>query len=90
MDHARGLVFRRPQAASHRRSVAYFCSAVLSVALKVKARAQAFVRCLVTTGKSSLSNEDNREQNHEIADVEGGEGKHDAVCDEVSKPFEHR
>ena len=31
MDHASGLVFRRPQAASHRRSVAYFCSAVLTL-----------------------------------------------------------
>ena len=30
MDHARGLVFHRPQAASHRRAVVYFCSAVLS------------------------------------------------------------
>ena len=29
MDHASGLVFHRPQAASHRRSVVYFCSAVL-------------------------------------------------------------
>ena len=29
MDHARGLVFHRPQAASHRRAVVYFCSAVL-------------------------------------------------------------
>ena len=33
VDHARGLVFHRPQAASHRRAVVYFCSAVLSVAL---------------------------------------------------------
>ena len=31
MDHARGLVFHRPQAASHRRAVVYFCSAVLRV-----------------------------------------------------------
>ena len=30
MDHARGLVFHRPQAASHRRAVVYFCSAVLT------------------------------------------------------------
>ena len=30
MDHSSGLVFRRPQAASHRRAVVYFCSAVLS------------------------------------------------------------
>ena len=30
MDHARGLVFHRPQAASHRRAVVYFCSAVLN------------------------------------------------------------
>ena len=30
MDHASGLVFHRPQAASHRRSVVYFCSAVLT------------------------------------------------------------
>ena len=30
MDHASGLVFRRPQAASHRRAVVYFCSAVLT------------------------------------------------------------
>ena len=29
MDHSSGLVFRRPQAASHRRAVVYFCSAVL-------------------------------------------------------------
>ena len=29
MDHSSGLVFRRPQAASPRRSVVYFCSAVL-------------------------------------------------------------
>ena len=29
MDHASGLVFHRPQAASPRRSVVYFCSAVL-------------------------------------------------------------
>ena len=33
MDHASGLVFRRPQAASHRRAVVYCCSAVLSAAL---------------------------------------------------------
>ena len=33
VDHARGLVFHRPQAASHRRAVVYFCSAVLSVSL---------------------------------------------------------
>ena len=32
MDHPRGLVFRRPQAASPRRAVVYFCSAVLTVA----------------------------------------------------------
>ena len=32
MDHARGLVFHRPQAASHRRAVVYFCSAVLNLA----------------------------------------------------------
>ena len=31
MDHARGLVFHRPQAASHRRAVVYFCSAVLTL-----------------------------------------------------------
>ena len=30
VDHARGLVFHRPQAASHRRAVVYFCSAVLT------------------------------------------------------------
>ena len=30
MDHSSGLVFRRPQAASHRRAVVYFCSAVLT------------------------------------------------------------
>ena len=30
MDHASGLVFHRPQAASHRRSVVYFSSAVLT------------------------------------------------------------
>ena len=30
MDHPRGLVFRRPQAASPRRAVVYFCSAVLT------------------------------------------------------------
>ena len=30
MDHSSGLVFRRPQAASHRRAVVYFCSAVLN------------------------------------------------------------
>ena len=29
MDHSSGLVFRRPQAASHRRAVVYCCSAVL-------------------------------------------------------------
>ena len=29
VDHASGLVFRRPQATSHHRSVAYSCSAVL-------------------------------------------------------------
>ena len=29
VDHASGLVFHRPQAASHRRSVVYFYSAVL-------------------------------------------------------------
>ena len=28
--HSSGLVFRRPQAASHRRAVVYFCSAVLT------------------------------------------------------------
>ena len=28
VDHASGLVFRRPQAASHRRAVVYCCSAV--------------------------------------------------------------
>ena len=33
MDHLSGLVFRRPQAASHRRAVVYFCSAVLIVYL---------------------------------------------------------
>ena len=31
MDHSSGLVFRRPQAASHRRAVVYFCSAVLTL-----------------------------------------------------------
>ena len=31
VDHARGLVFHRPQAASHRRAVVYFCSAVLKL-----------------------------------------------------------
>ena len=30
MDHPRGLVFRRPQAASSRRAAVYFCSAVLT------------------------------------------------------------
>ena len=30
MDHSSGLVFHRPQAASHRRPVVYFCSAVLT------------------------------------------------------------
>ena len=30
MDHASGLVFHRPQAASSRRSVVYFCSAILT------------------------------------------------------------
>ena len=30
VDHSSGLVFRCPHAASHRRSVVYFCSAVLS------------------------------------------------------------
>ena len=30
VDHASGLVFRRPQAASHRRAVVYCCSAVLN------------------------------------------------------------
>ena len=29
VDHSSGLVFRRPQAASHRCAVVYFCSAVL-------------------------------------------------------------
>ena len=29
VDDSSGLVFRRPQAASHRRAVVYFCSAVL-------------------------------------------------------------
>ena len=33
MDHSSGLVFRRPQAASHRRAVVYFCSAVLTRAI---------------------------------------------------------
>ena len=33
MDHPRGLVLRRPQAASPRRAVVYFCSAVLSRAV---------------------------------------------------------
>ena len=33
MDHARGLVFHRPQAASHRRAVVYFCSAVLRLVI---------------------------------------------------------
>ena len=33
MDHPRGLVFRRPQAASPRRAVVYFCSAVLTIAI---------------------------------------------------------
>ena len=32
MDHPRGLVLRRPQAASPRRAVVYFCSAVLKQA----------------------------------------------------------
>ena len=32
MDHASGLVFHRPQAASSRRSVVYFCSAILTQA----------------------------------------------------------
>ena len=31
MDHSSGLVFRRQQAASHRRAVVYFCSAVLTL-----------------------------------------------------------
>ena len=35
MDHARGLVFHRPQAASHRRAVVYFCSAVLIEGRKI-------------------------------------------------------
>ena len=30
MDHSSGLVFRLPQAASHRRAAVYFCSAVLT------------------------------------------------------------
>ena len=34
VDHARGLVFHRPQAASHRRAVVYFCSAVLTQGFK--------------------------------------------------------
>ena len=30
MDHSSGLVFHRPQADSNRRSIVYFCSAVLT------------------------------------------------------------
>ena len=39
VDHARGLVFHRPQAASHRRAVVYFCSAVLTCWVARVARA---------------------------------------------------
>ena len=41
VDHASGLVFRRPQAASHRRAVVYCCSAVLSPSSR-PARARSF------------------------------------------------
>ena len=38
MDHSSGLVFRRPQAASHRRAVVYFCSAVLTLYYDIELR----------------------------------------------------
>ena len=38
----------------------------------------------------SPTNEDNREQNQEVADVEGSDREQEAVCDEVTKSFEHR
>ena len=49
MDHPRGLVFRRPQAASPRRAAVYFCSAVLN-------RAAAMLRmCAMSAGKTSTA-----------------------------------
>ena len=44
MDHSSGLVFRRPQAASHRRAVVYFCSAVLNPETTVLSFATGFDR----------------------------------------------